>query len=402
MKHQIRPSVFVLSLALSVATVLVAQAEAPSDITAPQVVVLQNGGVVQGRVEKSRDGLRVTNGPWYAVNVPRDDVDFVADDMPEVYRVKLDRIRAGDFDGHVKLAYWCLRYNMDTKAADRLLYLSNLDPFNPAIAALESQLRQRASRGLTDANVKLASVEQPIEPVSAQPAVPVQAIDPDSVGEFTRTIQPLILNRCGQTTCHGNASRNAFHLTRLNSSGSARRDLTLRNLNAVMKYVGSGPVTQTRLYERATLAHGRAIRAPIESHEVRQLRRLAGWIASTTGQQIMPLANAADDSVSPPPPGTAADPLTRLQNAMQDVDKTNTVARSSRVDSTSPSATLTDPYDPNSFNRRFHGDDEIDAEIAASFPLDEESDSTEEAYADEYGDERAAALDADFSEPRRF
>ncbi len=100
----------------------------------------------------------------------------------------------------------------------------------------------------------------------------------DAVGEFTRAIQPLLLNRCGQTTCHGNAARNTFQLSRLAPGKMTRRDLTLRNLRAVLAQIDEHDAERSPLLLQAVSVHGPAQRSSIEPHEVRQYERLVGWV----------------------------------------------------------------------------------------------------------------------------
>ena len=187
----------------------------------------------------------VSNGPWYVVRVPLSDVDFVAPDFAAAYRTKRGRLNERDFPRHLQLAQWCLRHDLDRFAADQLLHLARLDPHHSAVDALEQQLRRRAAGSGTGRRRRPTGdfrVGCDVRPRAAtrhrRPTGPLPyelpSVSPVALAEFTRSIQPLLLNRCGQTTCHGSAGQNAFQLQRLRASGVARKDLTLRNLRSAI------------------------------------------------------------------------------------------------------------------------------------------------------------------------
>ncbi len=204
----------------AVSRAAVAESAQPLGQGTPQVVVLHNDSAIQGRVERSADRLVVSNGPWYVVQIPLADVDFVAPNFAAAYRTKRDRLTDRDFQRHLDLAQWCLRQDLDRFAADQLLHLAKLDSHHPAVEALEQQLRRRANQVEVDAHVDAQPASFGVDRNPPQIEAPESAderpiVSPEALAEYTRSIQPLLLNRCGQTTCHGSSSRSVFQLQRL-------------------------------------------------------------------------------------------------------------------------------------------------------------------------------------------
>jgi hypothetical protein len=67
-----------------------------------------------------------------------------------------------------------------------------------------------------------------------------QAADlpPDLVAEFTRRVQPLVLNRCAAGACHGGPESSAPRFARRDPRGGIDRRSTLANLEAFLEAVG--------------------------------------------------------------------------------------------------------------------------------------------------------------------
>jgi hypothetical protein len=61
-----------------------------------------------------------------------------------------------------------------------------------------------------------------------------------SVAEFTRRVQPLLLNRCANGACHGGAEAAAPRFVRGDVAGRIDREITLANMDAILAACGSG------------------------------------------------------------------------------------------------------------------------------------------------------------------
>ena len=77
----------------------------------PQVVVLRNGSLLQGVVQRENQRVIVADGKDRITKVALNDVDFICKDLSEAYRRKLSRLQPDDVSQHLRLAQWCLRYD---------------------------------------------------------------------------------------------------------------------------------------------------------------------------------------------------------------------------------------------------------------------------------------------------
>lgn len=74
---------------------------------------------------------------------------------------------------------------------------------------------------------------------SSRAAPPAAAVaDPQVVAEFTRRVQPLVLNRCAAGACHGDPASPPPRLIRRDPRGGIDRRVTLANLQEVLAAIG--------------------------------------------------------------------------------------------------------------------------------------------------------------------
>ncbi len=291
-----------------------ADAPAAASPSAFRVVVLHNGNALAGQFDQVGDRITVTQGPGHTVRVPVDEVDFIVPRWRDAYRHLRSRLRAGSLEDRLRLAQWCLRYDQVDAATDLLLEMSRQYPQHSAIRALEQQLARRAGMTEGEANgtkVQAASFETadaqtvesrlsiPLDQVAASPgatasSAPQEAensaaaalarnMEPAAVTEFTRTIQPLLLNRCGMANCHAPSGRSVFKVQKIPLGKLTHRDLTWINLQHVLQRIDAQNPDDSELLARAVTPHGKSRRAPIDTHQVRQRERLRQWVLMVAG-----------------------------------------------------------------------------------------------------------------------
>lgn len=137
---------------------------------------------------------------------------------------------------------------------------------------------------------------------------------PTLVADFTRRVQPLLLNRCG-TGCHGSPGVGSFHLVRRDFTGRITREITLANIEAVLTACGPERAPATLI---ATIndRHPKSATSPRELAEpLSPLERaiLEGWLTAafaanasgpstaTTGQAANRFQQLLDNAANPPP-----------------------------------------------------------------------------------------------------
>lgn len=350
-----------------VAVVLAALTCASSLVSAtePQVVVLNNGNIFEGRVQFDRNSDRyiVTKGPWYTIHVPRDTVDFVARNPRHAYAIKKKRISPNHVGQHVRLAQWCMRNDFEYLAAETLVHIIRLDPHHSSIDALEQQLMSRAQP-------KPESNSGTVQPVSyhhaqaASTESELPPLPPNSVAHFTRAIQPLLMNRCGQAACHGNASTNDLRLWE-QRNGRIPKALTWKNLRSVLQQVDHDSPNDSPILLRALTAHGPAKRPPFEPHETKQFQRLQHWVVeatlgeSATAQVVTEPVSFAGHTEGIAPAQGMSEALARLYResgaevpAAHSATQAGGFEAAASANSGDVELAGQDPFDPAEFNAR--------------------------------------------------
>lgn len=201
--------------------------------------------------------------------------------------------------------------------------------------------------------------------------------------EFVQAIQPFILNRCATNNCHGSAENSEFHLIRPPPGKTLVRGLTLKNLHATLAQIDRTTPQASPLLTVPRSAHGNA-NSPVYSVTTESaVKRLTAWIerianppelshpaALTDPPSLKPLDGQSIDLQSPPSPQSKEGSPSRLRSVadehlLDDGDTREPRQRTSGVKnstaakrSSEPGFTPKDPFDPEVFNRKYHGNTE--------------------------------------------
>lgn len=322
---------------------------------APQhrVLLLQNGQVLAGDVTASKDFYTVTL-PLGEVRVPTADVEFVGTSLLEVYLRRRAAIRFGTAEEHLELATWCLRQGLNDEAEVEAARTAALQPDHPRLAVVMHQIsviKNPPQPARAVAKTQSTSGEQLDQLVRNLPA--------GAVEDFTKTVQPLLANGCSARACHGGGD-NAFQLMRYSPGGAAPQRLTLRNLGSSLKWVDTDQPGSSRLLQGAIEPHGSSDSAVL-SRDSAAYRHLASWVLKVTGGTA---ANAAPKTVfaedatlsqsiaAEPVPASAPDDSPEFPEF---VEKEADALPAKVVREAGDGIRARDPFDPEEFNRRFHG-----------------------------------------------
>jgi len=141
----------------------------------------------------------------------------------------------------------------------------------------------------------------------------VRGMPPGAVETFTQVVQPLLMNHCTSSGCHGPQSETHFHLMRTPLNQPAGRRLTQRNLQAVLEYVDYNAPSSSRLLAVVSGPHGPVRAGTFTDRQAGQYKRIADWVNLVTRQPAgaelpptigfdsgaKPAAPAAEESTAP-------------------------------------------------------------------------------------------------------
>ncbi|MDA0806359.1 MAG: hypothetical protein O2945_03465 [Planctomycetota bacterium] len=203
-----------------------------------RVLVLRTGRVMKGRIKKISTGWLVSTNRGNAV-IPFEQVHFDADDLNEAYL--LLRIQSGEptVASHLRLAEWCLSQDILAEAArelrDALAKDSSNETARLMLNRVDNEIRRRTPpEPEPERPTDVVILTEKLPEVEDTEVRSLAGLSPETAREFVASIQPLLLNKCGNARCHGSVAENNFQLTRLRSGSSNSRIVSERNLAAVL------------------------------------------------------------------------------------------------------------------------------------------------------------------------
>lgn len=205
-----------------------------------RVLVLRTGRVMKGRIRTISTGWLVSTDRGNAV-IPFQQVHFDADDLNEAYlRLRIQNGRP-TVASHLRLAEWCLSQNILAEAARELRDALEKDPANETarlmLDRVDTEIQRRSPKPAETEPAQDVILLTEREPEHQTEEVrSLSGLSPDTAREFVASIQPLLLNKCGNARCHGSAATNEFQLTRLRGGASNSRVVSERNLAAVLRH----------------------------------------------------------------------------------------------------------------------------------------------------------------------
>ena len=341
----------------------------PLGAPAEGVLVLRSGQVLKGRIERVGDNYVVHVGVGAKVHLPFAEVDFNCRSLDEAYQKKREYIGADSATQHLDLADWCLKQGLHRRAAEQLSAAMSADADEPRIAVVERRLREaldsppatRVATGKTTPAVKLDDLEETMRSVSSA-----------AVERFTSAVQPVLLNRCSTSSCHGAASKSSFKLLRPGAGEPITRRYTQRNLHAVLKTIDKAAPEASPLLTVPRSAHGTAAAAVFGQRDERQFEQLVNWVKQVAepfdAQRASDLAtlDSRQRETSETPARTSFKPSASNLPAAASVsprersilEKSSARSGATKEPDTRSSPTAgkpaaRDPFDPELFNRQY-------------------------------------------------
>jgi len=162
---------------------------------------------------------------------------------------------------------------------------------HPPVSTRSSWQTPRSWRGVVAATLAFAG----------QLAHGESGLPPEIIAGFTRAVQPLLINKCGQGACHGGTAATTFHLLRIPGGRSPDRPTTLENLAAFLAAVGPdrdpAPLVQSLATRHPESAARNALTAaPLTARERFALEH---WLTTVRAVEAARPRHVADPAVIP-------------------------------------------------------------------------------------------------------
>ena len=371
-------------------------------------VLLTNDNLLFGVAKQVGPFVMVQTGQGSEIKLNQDQVLCWADSPERLYRYRVDHRQKNDVTAMIRDVRWCIRYGLFEIAAYELMAIRRIDPKSAEVDLVEQQLKRQWKQKNQQPILKPGSNPESSATEETQAVSKMTAFFPDDPSQgkalspssqekgrrsdahrnenfiavadalenkpnilrfFASHIQPMLGNRCG--VCHAyNADQSQETGWQLNvpTVGSrASAVMTRENLHAVLSFIEQSEPKNSRLYMKATTAHG-GRQAGLTARNSAAIDSLASWIKSVSdavvGERFAAEESNAPfesqqtitadqrDAIGTDPPGSAKDSLEKGSLASLSNPPTSAFYQPKReVPSRLP--LVNNPFDPQLFNRRY-------------------------------------------------
>ena len=316
--------------------------------------MLANGALLEGSVERTPDEV-VVRQDGGEVRLRPGRVVHVAATPVAIY----EHLRAQfgtDAEGHLQLADWAIDNRLWPQAALELLEARQLDPRSRRLELLERRLDVLSQPPPSTSPV--TEPEAPAVPDAAEesPEGPLPRMPDDALKQFTRKIQPVLLNGCVE--CHRGEAGDRFPLDPAWLQGHGNADSTQANLRTALAAIDLGSPTQSPLLAAARGPHaGTSPFAGARQEDL--LSRLEDWVVSIARLNAVELPPAPPNpqayaAMPMAPAASAPSSPSEVEQASYQIEGyeplvSKPIQRGVRLRRVEPR----DEFDPAIFNERF-------------------------------------------------
>ncbi len=264
-----------------------------SSVRGDEYVLLQNGNVIQGTATSVGPIVVIRSGAGSELKLEARQVAFSASTLSELYDFRVASRQTSDVTSHHDDARWCLRNGLYAEMTEALQAAQTLDPTHPETIRLRRQLQAaiNSSQGqaAADFNRDDHSHASPVLAASSTPPrePPLQRSDDalvelnvsgDALAFFTSRVQPVLINRCGNSGCHRSPAESHWNLTHMGVQVRPPARMTRLNLVATLKLVNQAEPLESDLLRYAVHPHAGRREPPLRRVDDVALDSLREWV----------------------------------------------------------------------------------------------------------------------------
>ncbi len=273
---------------LSIAVLIVKSALADDTEARERVILMTNGRVLTGFASRNAGGWLVeqSNG---RVQVPIEQVNVVANNLADAYRKQRDAVVEPTPATHMALAQWCISYRLHNEARDELRKCMKLDPEHTSARKLLRRLDDMLDPPEIKSSLKDQLVLKSGDGFVVPDAESLGGLSNEVAAGYTLRIQPLLINKCGNASCHGTTTPaekpEGFHLIPVRPGTNGHRMYTERNLAEVLRYVDVQEPSLSPLVAIPQGTHGGTAGVFHGAAGNTQIKMLRAWIKTVAQEK---------------------------------------------------------------------------------------------------------------------
>lgn len=316
-----------LTLAAALATPLSGRGDEPPSLGLPsraaslpadQHLLLTNGQLLKGVIQEEETTYSVTQRAG-VMRFPKTKVEGVFKSLQDAFQYKLTQLPERDPDERMKLAHWCLNYDLKTEARQQLAQILEQNPSNPQAKAMlisMDQASMRLAMRQRDPDVRRTKAERPMNPdrpraldsavirdaqtalgISSTPVIfdLPRALAIRRTEEFVRFVHPLLQAYCSK--CHNEHYEGSFQLITVKTRADRTADALRSNLDATLRLVDPESPGRSELLSSTLRPHGTGPnqRPIFPGSNDRAYQVIATWVNHLASKK-----NAAEPSTAEP------------------------------------------------------------------------------------------------------
>ncbi len=323
-----------------------------------QVLVFQNGRTMKGKISRSPNGYVVEHSAGRLV-VPFDETRVIGNSLPDAYR----RLRETFVDltaaTHYELAKWCWSHQLKEEARAELVMALDRDADHEAARDLLERIDEQLAAARKKPAVK-APEPRIVGGIELPEVESLAGLSRETAAQYSTRIQPLLMNKCANASCHGPKSSSTFRLEPIRGTGPGHRMYSERNLAQVMDQLDLARPRQSPLLTSSDGNHGGMNRAVFfGTTGEKQRKMLSDWVnavakerQSAQKQQDRPSVlgkkseNPNGAALKKPLPESGPKPKEPVRLASRD--------EAAATDVEEHEEDQVDAFDPEAFNRKYH------------------------------------------------
>ena len=294
-----------------------------------QFYLLRTGYLLEGSA--TFDGKHYTvQTPFGSMNVPVQNVELVGKSKGDIYQYKRSNVDPANCNALIRFAEWCVSNGFTEEGIAEYQRAGQIAS-NTAFAGL---IRQR---------LDTLQQNEPSNTVPETPITPAEiAVSRQMFESFVRRVQPVLVNRCISTDCHGTTGNQQFKM------GIPREPLgstSQRNLQAVLAYIDLDAPTESPLLLALITPHGGT--KTVLSTESGSYIQSAQWIQQVAKELLV--EERPDKMPKMETDGTTM----RVATLPEPFRHVISTAERPNIQEQATSAEF-DPLDPRVFNDKYH------------------------------------------------
>ena len=243
------------------------------------MLLLRNGQTIEGQITRDDDHYQVAF-PDGEIRLRAVDVEYYCRTFGRGLPAETGgHLAMGNARDHLELAQWCQRHGLYRFAADELAAAAAMEPKHPMLGVL----RRRQEMALEPPPQPVATAAQAPMPSAEDLDHMTRGMPPGAVETFSQVVQPLLMNHCMASGCHGPQSETSLRLMRTPVSQPAGRRLTQRNLHAILQFVDYNDAQASRLLSAISGPHATLKAAIFADRQAGHYKQIADWVNQVTG-----------------------------------------------------------------------------------------------------------------------